>query len=371
MTKISLSKPSILKKEIEIINKSLGSGWLTHGPNNLKFEKNFSKFIKTKYAISMNSCTSALECALKVIKKKGEIIIPSWTWVSTANAVLNTGNTPVFADVDLNSRNLTAQHIKRKITNKTVGVIVVHYGGLPCQMKEIISLIKKHKIELIEDSAETLGATCDNKFTGSFGTGCFSFFPTKNITTTEGGMLSTNNKSHYEKIKLIIAHGIDKNLKKHFWHRESTLPGHNFRLPNHLAALGVSQLKRLNGFNKRRRIIAKKYDVFLNKFDNFFEVQKIDKNLSHSYQMYTFLVNSKYRNSLLYFLKSNNIEASAHFDPPLHRQKYLKKYSKERLKNTDDLSKKIITLPMYPDLKDGQIKKIQQKISQWYKRNAK
>ena len=161
MTKISLSKPSILKKEIEIINKSLRSGWLTHGPNNLKFEKNFSKFIKTKYAISMNSCTSALECALKVIKKKGEIIIPSWTWVSTANAVLNTGNTPVFADVDLNSRNLTAHHIKRKITNKTVGVIVVHYGGLPCQMKEIISLIKKHKIDLIEDSAETLGATCE------------------------------------------------------------------------------------------------------------------------------------------------------------------------------------------------------------------
>ena len=319
----------------------------------------------------MNSCTSALECALKVIKKKGEIIIPSWTWVSTANAVLNTGNTPVFADVDLNSRNLTAQHIKRKITNKTVGVIVVHYGGLPCQMKEIISLIKKNKIDLIEDSAETLGATCDNKFTGSFGTGCFSFFPTKNITTTEGGMLSTNNKSHYEKIKLIIAHGIDKNLKKRFWHEGSTLPGHNFRLPNHLATLGVSQLKRLNVFNKRRSIIAKKYDVFLKKFDNFFEVQKIDKNLSHSYQMYTFLVNSKYRNSLLYFLKSNNIEASAHFDPPLHRQKYLKKYSKEKLKNTDDLSKKIITLPMYPDLKDGQIKKIQQKISQWYKQNAK
>ena len=114
MSVISLSKPNISKKEISLISKSLKSGWLTHGPNNLIFEKNFSKYIKTKYAISMNSCTSALECALKALDKKGEIIIPSWTWVSTANAVLNTGNTPVFADVDLNSRNLTADLIKKK-----------------------------------------------------------------------------------------------------------------------------------------------------------------------------------------------------------------------------------------------------------------
>jgi len=370
MQKISLSKPSISKKEINLINKSLISGWLTHGPNNLKFESNFSKYIKSKYAISMNSCTSALECALKVIKRKGEVIIPSWTWVSTANAVINTGNKPVFADVDINSRNISAEYIEKKITKKTVAVIVVHYGGLPCQMKKIISLTTKYKLELIEDSAETLGAKCDNKYTGSFGTGCFSFFPTKNITTTEGGMLTTNNDATYEKIKLIIAHGINKKLKKHFWHRESSLPGHNFRLPNHLAALGISQLNRLNGFNKKRRIIAKKYDNFLNSFGGFFKVQKIDRNLSHSYQMYTFLINSKYRNKLLYYLKSKNIEASAHFDPPLHKQKYLKKYYKENLKNTDILAKKIISLPMYPDLKDNHINTIKNSIKEWYQKNV-
>jgi len=371
MQKISLSKPDISKKEINLINKSLESGWLTHGPNNLKFELNFSKYVDSKYAISMNSCTSALECALKVIKKKGEVIIPSWTWVSTANAVINTGNTPVFADVDINSRNITAKYIEKKITKKTVAVIIVHYAGLPCQMKKILSITKKYNLELIEDSAETLGASCDNKYTGSFGTGCFSFFPTKNITTTEGGMLTTNNKSTYKKIKLIIAHGIDKKLKKHFWHRESSLPGHNFRLPNHLAALGISQLKRLNGFNKKRRLIAKKYDNFLNSFDSFFKVQTIDKNLSHSYQMYTFLIDSKYRNKLLYHLRSKNIEASAHFDPPLHKQNYLKKYSKINLKNTDILAKKIISLPMYPELKDNHINKIKKTIKDWYIKNVK
>jgi len=368
--KINLSKPNISSKEIKIINNSLKSGWLTHGPNNQIFEKNFSDLIKSKYSISMNSCTSALECALKVIKKKGEVIIPSWTWVSTANAVINSGNKPVFADVDINSRNITAEFIETKITKKTIAVIVVHYGGLPCQMREIVSLIKKHNLHLIEDSAETLGATCDKKFTGSFGTGCFSFFPTKNITTTEGGMLTTNNKLEFEKIKLIIAHGIDKKLKKHFWHRQSSLAGHNFRLPNHLAALGISQLKRLNKFNKKRRLIAKKYDKFLSSFPNIIKVQKIDKNLSHSYQMYTFLIDSKFRNKLLYYLKSKNIEASAHFDPPLHKQNYLKRYSKEILKNTDILSKSIVSLPMYPDLKNHEINTIINTIKDWYKKNV-
>ena len=371
MKKISLSKPNITKKEIKIINKYLASGWLTHGPNNLKFESNFSKYVNSKYAISMNSCTSALECALKVLKKKGEVIIPSWTWVSTANAVINTGNIPVFADVDINSRNITGEYIEKKITKNTIALIVVHYAGLPCQMKKITSIAKKYKLELIEDSAETLGAKCDDKYTGSFGTGCFSFFPTKNITTTEGGMLTTNNKATFEKIKLIMAHGINKKLKKHFWHRESSLAGHNFRLPNHLAALGISQLKRLNGFNKKRRIIAKKYDIFLNSFNGFFEVQKISKNLSHSYQMYTFLIDSKYRNQLLYYLRSKNIEASAHFDPPIHKQNYLKKYYKITLKNTDILAKKIISLPMHPDLKDNDINRVNKTIKDWYKKNVK
>jgi len=118
MQRIPLFKSLLDQNDFKVLNKSLKTGWLTHGPNNLIFEKNFSKFIGTKYAVSMNSCTSALECALKVIKKKGEVIIPSWTWVSTANAVLNTGNKPVFADVDINSRNLNADFIKKKLQKK-------------------------------------------------------------------------------------------------------------------------------------------------------------------------------------------------------------------------------------------------------------
>lgn len=368
MKQIPLFRPTLTKKDYRTISSSLKTGWLTHGSNNLKFEKNFSRFIGSKYSISMNSCTSALECSLKVIKKKGEVIIPSWTWVSTANAVLNTGNIPVFADVDINSRNLKSDEIKKNITKKTIAVIVVHFSGLPCEMDDIVRLTKKYKIELIEDSAETLGATWKKKQAGSFGTGCFSFFPTKNITTTEGGMLTTNSLKKYLEIKKLIAHGINKNKKKHFWNREADLPGHNFRLPNHLAALGISQLNSINIFNKKRITIAKLYDKFFSKYPKVFTIQKINKHLTHSYQMYSVLVDSRLRNNLLYFLKKNNVGASAHFDPPLHQQLYLKKY-KKKLKNSEKLAREIITLPIYPTLKKNEINIIFKVINNWYKKN--
>ena len=144
----------------------------------------------------------------------------------------------------------------------------------------------------------------------------FFFFPTKNITTTEGGMLTTNDKKRYEEIKKLIAHGINKDKKKFYWNRESDLPGHNFRLPNHLAALGISQLKRLNNFNNKRRKIARIYDAFLSKFPEVFLIQKIKKNLTHSYQMYSFQCNKKYRNSLLHYLKKKILKLQPTFDPP-------------------------------------------------------
>ncbi len=362
--KVPLSITRLSNLEINLISKSLRSGWLTHGKNNKTFEKNFSKYIGSKFSISMNSCTSALECSVKLLKKKGEIIIPSWTWVSTANAVLNNECTPVFADVDINTRGLTAKEVEKKITKKTVAVIVVHFGGLPCEIDEIAKLCKKNKLKLIEDSAETLGSKYNNKYTGSFGVGCFSFFPTKNITTTEGGMFTTNNKKEYEYVKKLIAHGIKKNHAK-AWHREAVLPGHNFRMPNHLAALGNHQLKQLNKFNKIRNNIAKRYNHFFSQYPKYFEIQKIPSNSSHSYQMYTLIVKQNLRDKFLNFMIKNNIEASIHFEPPLHKQNYLLKFNKGKLPNTEKLSKEIITLPMSQNLNQNQVNYILKKSKEW------
>lgn len=367
--KVPLSLSILSKTEIKLITNSLKTGWLTHGKNNLVFENKFSNLIGARYSVSMNSCTSALECAVKLIKKKGEIIIPSWTWVSTANAVINAGCIPVFADVELNSRNVTAIECEKKISSRTVAIIVVHYGGMPCDIGPIKKICTDRNILLIEDSAETIGATYKNKKTGSFGIGCFSFFPTKNITTTEGGMLTTNNFKHSEYVRKLVAHGISKN-KKYPWKREAILAGHNYRMPNHLAALGISQLKKLNLFNKKRNLIAKSYDSFFSKFPFLFTIQKIPRGFTHSYQMYTLRIKSKFRNSFLNFLNKNKIEASVHFYPPLHKQKYLRKYVKGKLKNTEILMNEIITLPLSPNLRKKQIDYVKKISLKWIKKIA-
>ncbi len=365
--KIPLCKPSISKSEINLVAKSLKSSWLTHGPYNLKFEQLFNKKFKTRYSIAMNSCTSALECAVKSLGVKGEIIIPSFTWVSTANAVLNCGSKPVFADVDYKTRNIDLNSIKKCITKKTIAVIVVHFAGLPCDMNKIIKFCKKQNIKVIEDSAETLGAKIGSKFTGTFGTGCFSFFPTKNITTTEGGMLTTNNKNTYNYVKKLIAHGIDKKIKTNFWYRVAVLPGHNFRMPNHLAAIGYLQLKKISKFNLKRNKIASIYNSEISKITDKISIPFIPKGYTHSYQMYTITVSKQIRNKLLNYLKTNNIEASAHFDPPLHSQKYLRKYNNKNLPVTDKLSKEIITLPIFPDMTKKEISYVIKILKKFFK----
>ncbi len=367
--KIPLCKPSIDKNEINLVTKTLRSNWLTHGPYNVKFEELFNKKLNTKYSIAMNSCTSALECAIKSLGIKGEIIIPSFTWVSTANAVLNCGSKPVFADIDYNTRNIDINSITKCITKKTIAIIVVHFAGLPCDMNKISKFCKSKNIKIIEDSAETLGAKINNKYTGTFGIGCFSFFPTKNITTTEGGMLTTNNKRTYNFVKKLIAHGIDKNIKPNFWHREATLPGHNFRMPNHLAAMGYIQLKKIAKFNNARKKIANLYNSELSKISKKIRVPYVPSGFTHSYQMYTITVEAKIRNKLLNFLKKNNIEASAHFDPPLHLQKYLKKFNKNKLYTTEKLSREILTLPIFPDMSKKEVNYVIKTVNKFYKLN--
>ena len=174
---IPLCRPAISQKEINAVVEILRSGWLAHGEYNHKFEAAFTQLIGVPHAITMNSCTSALEAALKVAGIKGEVIIPSFTFVATANAVVTAGAKPVFCDVDEATRNVTSKFIEEKITPDTEAVIVVHYGGQPCQMDDIVKLCNQHHLFLIEDSAEMIGQTYKNKPCGSFGDiSTFSFF---------------------------------------------------------------------------------------------------------------------------------------------------------------------------------------------------
>src|SRR3989344_9108678 len=345
---IPLCRPSIGPEELNKIEEVLKSGWLTHGPYKEEFEKLFADYIGVNHAQTINSCASALFIVLKALNITGEVIIPSFTFVATAHAVILAGAKPVFADIDYDSGNITAQTIEPLITDKTEAVIPVHFAGQSCQMDEIIEICQKHKLALIEDSAEAIGATYKNKKTGSFGIGCFSFFPTKNITTGEGGMITTSDQDLAHKIKVLISHGIDKTTDTKFaWQREAVTAGYNLRMSGILAGLGIVQLKKIDGMNNKRREHAK----YLS--DNLKEgiiTPKETADCRHVYQMYTIKVRSEIRNIMVEELKNNGLGASLHFSPAVHQQIYYKKYRQGNLINTEKLAESIITLPMFPDL---------------------
>ncbi len=350
--KIPLSKPYLDKKELKAIEKVLDSGWLAHGPKNQEFEEMFAKYTGTKYAVSMNSCASALFAVIKALNITKEIILPSFTFSASANAIVTAGAKPVFADIDYQTNNIDPEDIKRKITSKTQAIMPVHFAGQSCQMDQIMKIAKKHKLWVIEDSAEAIGGEFKDKRTGSFSIGCFSFFPTKNLTTGEGGMVTTNDKKLIQKIKTLMGHGIpkmtDQRIKeKKPWHRSAIMPGYNFRMSNILAAIGVEQMKKINKMNSLRR----KHAIYLNQ-----KLKNIDSiglpiempQTKHVYQMYTIKLKKGNRDELVKKLKQKGIEASVHFDPPVHLQSYYKQ--KNKLPITEKVSKSIITLPMFPQL---------------------
>ena len=271
---IPLCRPSLDQEDIELVADVLKSGWLAHGRWNVEFENKFSELIGVKHAIAMNSCTSALEVSLKINKIKGEVIIPSMTWVATANAVINCGATPVFCEVCPDTRNVNVDTIRARINDKTEAVIAVHFAGQPCNVEAISRLCYEKNLLFVEDSAETLGVEWNDIQAGASGIGCFSFFPTKNITTCEGGMLTCNDDDFASRARALIAHGVNSTTHSRSssarpWERDAIMAGHNYRMPDPLAALGVSQLRKLNEFNAKRRALADRYNEYFRRFDHY------------------------------------------------------------------------------------------------------
>ena len=346
--------------EIRAVADVLKSGWLAHGPMNHEFEKLFCEFVGAPYAVSLNSCASALFLAIHASGIKGRVILPSFTFVASANAVVTGGAACDFADIDYDTCCIDVKHAEALITRETEAIMPVHFAGQAADMTAIAALAAKHKLKIIEDSAESIGATVNGKQTGSWGIGCWSFYPTKNIATGEGGMLTTTDGALADKARAIAGHGIASSTwarekKEKPWLRAATYAGFNFRMSNILAALGVVQMKKLERMNAARRKLAALYNSLLKK--DLFDLPVEAPGRIHVYQMYTLKAKGIDRTKFVAGLRAQGIGATVHFDPPVHTQPYYADlgYGKLNLSVTDKVAATIVTLPMYPTMTENDV----------------
>jgi len=361
------AKPHFPKEEIPIILDKIklileNKEMLTMGSNVKKFERDFSNFIGTKYAIATNSCTTALETVLRAIDiKNGEVIVPTQTFIATGSSVINAGGKPIFADID-EDYNISFKSIQEKVNNKTKAIIIVHFGGLISKnILKIKKYCKEHNLILIEDCAHAHGASIKNVNAGNIGDfGCYSFYATKIMTSGEGGMIVSNNEEYYEACASYRNRGLDIHSEKEIY---SNL-GSNFRMAEITAILGLSQLKYINTFLEHRKKIANIYNANLKELENNDKIKIINssRNTNHSYWRFTIQIKSPYDREQLYQkLLKKKIKIVWPYDPPLHLQPIFKKLYKNKegmLPNAEKLMKEHICLPMHLEINENDANQI-------------
>ena len=348
---IPVNIPKIFKNEKRFVNQALRTNWISsEGPFVKKFEKNFSIYNKKKFGVAVSNGTAALEIAIKSLnlKKGSEVIIPAFSIISTANAVIKNKLKPILVDCDLETWNMRSDETLKKITKKTKAIIITHIYGLPVDLKKILQIAKKKNIIIIEDTAEVIGLKYKNKICGSFGDlSTFSFYANKHITTGEGGMICTNNKKYYEKCKSLRNLSFSKSFYDRFNHDDI---GWNYRMSNLQAALGCGQLKNINWIIKRKREIGNKYYSKLKNKDNIILQKNIISYAKNIYWVFGILVkkNSKIsRNKIMKMLLKKNIETRPFF-LPMNKQKIFKKmklFNRIKAPNSEYLSKNGFYLP--------------------------
>jgi dTDP-4-amino-4,6-dideoxygalactose transaminase len=369
-----LSDIDLGKEEEQEVLRVLRSRWLSAGPVTERFEKAFTEYLGGGYAIAVSNGTAALHLALASlgIEEGDEVILPSLTFVATANAVLYVGARPVFADnVSTENLNISPEEIEKKITKKTKAIIVMHYGGYPCEMKAILGIAKRHGLYVIEDAAHAPGAEYHGKKCGLIGeVGCFSFFSNKNLVTGEGGMVVTRDKTLAERIQRMRSHGMEALSWDKYLGRLSSYDirglGYNYRTTEIQSALGLVQLKKLDRNNRKRKRLVQLYVNGLQK------VEEISIPFSRlkghpSYHLFPILVAPHIdRNSVMERLKRFGIQTSVHY-PPVHLFSfYRKRFSFKRgmLPKTEEVSRREVTLPLHPRMAERDVKWIAEKVKE-------
>lgn len=353
---IPLSKPSIGKEEIKAVIEVLKSGRLSLGQKTVEFEKRFAEIIGTNYAIAVNSGTSGLHLALKSlgIRKYDEVITSPFSFVASANCALFEGAKPVFADVEEDIFNINPAQIKEKINSKTKFILPVHVFGQSCDMDLIIKIAKNNNLKLVEDACESILATYKGKNVGTFGdVAVFAFYPNKQMTTGEGGMIVTNNKRISILCRSYANQGRSEDMQWLTHHRI----GYNYRMDEMSATVGVEQIKKLPSFIKKRRALAKLYTDELEHIEGII-TPIVRKENKHSWFVFPVRVKEKIRDKLIAKLNNQGIESKAYFDPCIHLQPFYRKkygYKEGDFPIAEKLSKTTIILPFYEQISEKEV----------------
>jgi len=354
---IPINAPQIGEEEIKAVVKVMKSGVLTHGlgagPTVTKFEKKFARFVKAKHAIAVNTGTSALHLTITGtgIKHGHEVILPSFTFVATAEVIAMAGAKPVFVDINPETYNISPEKIEEAITKKTKAIMTVDLYGLPADMQPIREIADKHALTIVEDSCQAHGASYKEKPPGAFAdAACWSFYASKNMTTGEGGMITTNDDELAEKMRFMRSHGEKDKY-------QSLILGHNYHMPEIQAAIGCIQLKKLPKFSAKRRENAKNLSAKLRKAESL-RLPKEPRGYKHSWYLYTVRLKDakrKKRDKTVETLRQKGIGAQVYYTNPIHVMPYYRKFGKHRLQETEKAARQVFSLPVHPGVTAKQI----------------
>jgi len=370
-TFLPFSRPSITDADIEAVIKVMRSGWITTGEQAALFEARFSDYTGAAHCVALTSATAGMHLLISAlgIGPGDEVITPSMTWVSTVNLITLAGATPVFADIDRDTLMVLPDEIKRCITSKTKLIIPVHFAGAPADMEPLRQIAANRGIRIVEDAAHALGTKYKGEKIGAMGTAIFSFHPIKNITTGEGGMFCTDDAALAEKIRRLKFHGLgadayDRKTRGRSAKAEVLEPGYKYNLTDMAAALGISQLGRIDAFNEKRKSLALYYRKRLSEIDEITPLSDPPYDFKHAWHLFIIRLDIKKarmsRDDFIAEMRKRNIGIGLHFRA-VHLQKYYREtgnIAPGRLENTEYNSERICSLPLFFDMTDKDIDEV-------------
>jgi dTDP-4-amino-4,6-dideoxygalactose transaminase len=379
---LPFNQPDIEQAEIEEVVDALRSGWITTGPKTKAFERRFAEYVGARHAIAVNSCTGGLHVALAAanIGPGDEVIVPTMTFCSTANVVVHQGATPILVDVEPDTLNIDPERLEAALTPRTRAVLPVHLYGHPCDMDRIGEIAEAHNLLVVEDAAHAVAAKWHGERVGAFSPATvFSFYATKNLTTAEGGMITTDHDAYAERMRIWTLHGISRDAWKRYsaegsWYYEVSVPGFKYNLTDLQAALGLHQLARLESMTQQRTGLAARYDERLSDLQEI-ELPAVRDGIRHAWHLYPIRLRLEQltidRAEFIEQLKAEGIGTSVHFIP-LHRHPYYRERLGSRPTDfpvADAAYERLVSLPLYTRMSEQDVDDVVEAVRRVVQRN--